>query len=249
MKRLLLLFLLAAAAAASPLSETETEFSLPAAGISLYGTNSTYSVSDIESSVKKFQAQKVEPADYAFQAALFAAEAATFTALEVKFSKALRFSDEAYKKAGLTTRGKTASKDVLKAAGKKVKEESAGTFSALQLTADAVRALAISGPTPGGLRKAAKHAVYCAAENYAYALSKGVSPGDPKMNEAADYLRLAVLHYRSFSPAIDAASLTYTKYTPTGFNKVVENSILSVQASKLALKNKPAKKSAQLSIR
>ncbi|MFC1454728.1 hypothetical protein ACFLQI_01425 [Candidatus Undinarchaeota archaeon] len=254
MKHWLLLLFLIPAAYATPQSETEFQFNLDSIDLTLYGISEPYSLKDIESTVDKFKIQKLEPGDHIFHSTVVLAEIYTLSYFEVKFSKAARLqyglSEKAFKKAGIKYRGKILVKDLSKhiilTLAKNGNEDYA---SNLETAGDVIRSILIDGPTPGGLKKAARHSIYFAAENYAYALSKGVSQDDPYLKEAEKNIHQAVLAYHTFIPALDALFLTYTKHTPSGFNKIVQNSMLATENLKYALRNRPVNPPSNISIR
>lgn len=81
-------------------------------------------------------------------------------------------------------------------------------------------------PTPGGLKLASKTAIEMAAESYYYTSSR--YPPSPHLAAAERHLQEAISEYNSYTGLLDAFSLTYSKFTPEGYDKILGECLLTI---------------------
>lgn len=232
-RKFLLLLLLMPLAHAAGLNDAELDLGLEKAGIELFGTDKFYDYKDIAKTADKLKTKELAPNDYLYKAALYAAEMKLFSSVVVQ-KRSIKAAEQraaksALKELGLTS---TVAQTMLMQGGSRLagklalyKAEDAMASQASLL--DFLSGIFLKRPTPGGLRAAARQAIYLVSEDYAYALSQGADPSDQSLVQARGAIRRAAETYLTYTGFLDAITLTYSVYAPEGYNRILGDCVIA----------------------
>jgi len=241
------ILVLATPSVASPVSDTENLFQPRELGIRLFPPEHFYTLQDLSRTTNLLKFEEFSPADYAYKGILLAAEIASFhfiasrLAIFKKTNLGRKYLNTALRDVGVTIQGRYLLNRI--SSPKLMASARYQQYIASHETLLSVfTGMFIKRPTPGGLRAAVRQAILFTLEDYAYALSNGVPPDDPHLQAAAAHIRNAIGEYKTYTGLLDAASMTYTSYSPEGFNSVMSECVLAIDEIQLSLGRKPSAK-------
>lgn len=168
------------------------------------------------------------PSDYIFKGTIFALEVYLPSLLGSRLlakNAAGAFLGTGLKRAGLSSSGVSISKKLILPSLKSLQFLNPDTFLKKNL-ANFFAGMVRRRPTPGGLRLGARTAIAMASESYYYVTSRAQE--SPHTISAEQHLQAAVSEYNSYTGLLDSFTLTYSSYSPEGYNKILSECLLAI---------------------
>jgi len=206
------------------------------------GSSKFYSKTNIKAAAERTKKNCTDASDYVYKGLLFAGELYLPTLIGGKLlvkNAAGQVLGQGLKKTGMSRTGVSVSKKILMPKLKKLPILNMDTISK-KLLSNIIYGMFLKRPTPGGLKLASKIAIEMTAESYYYVSIR--NPGDPYLRSAETHLQNAVNEYNSYTGYIDAFTLTYSSYSPEGYNKILSECLAAIDDLNTAKREKKESK-------
>ena len=205
------------------------------------GSANFYSKTKIKSAASKFRYKSIGAQDYIFKGAVYAVEFFVLSRIGVKIANtnALKaLIGAGLTRLGMTRTGVSVSKKIATPILKKAPLKGLNdALSVNKYLSSFIVGLIKKRPTPSGLKLGSKTAIEMAAESYYFTASK-TSPNNPHLLSAEKHLQAASDEYNSYTGFLDAFTLTYSKFSPEGYDKILSECLLAIDDLNLAKKQK-----------
>ena len=204
------------------------------------GSEKFHGKTRIKAEANRARYNSTGPEDYFYKGTLLAAELfiPTFIGGKLLARNAVKtVFGTGLKKAGASSSGISFSKKILTQGIKRVTalKTLKEFFSTHKHLANFIVGTLMKRPTPGGLKLGSRLAIEMAAESY-YHTSKKVPPTNPHLIAAEQHIQNAVNEYNTYTGLLDAFTLTYSKFSPEGFNRIISECMHAVDDLRLAKK-------------